>query len=281
MPELPEVETIRRGVRKLILNKKIVRVSIFCEKSFVGESKVICNAGIIDVIRRGKALIFLFQNGMAMMVHLRMTGQIIYVGKERFAGGHPSENFLVELPNNQTRVEFDFSDGSKMFFNDQRKFGFCKILKVSEIENEEFIKKLGKEPWEMTGLELYEKIKGKNAPIKAILLDQSVIAGLGNIYADETLFASGIRAERKGKDVSLDECEKIVKNARRVMEKSIESGGSTIRNYVKADGTRGDYLRLFARVYGREGEKCKKCGGIIKKTKAAGRGTYYCEECQK
>lgn len=284
MPELPEVETIRRGISKLVLNKKIIQVRILEEKSFKGEVADILNTKIVQIRRRGKALIFDLENRYSFLIHLRMTGQIIYVennrGGERFAGGHPNESFLSDLPNGQTRVIFEFREG-KMYFNDQRKFGFVKVMKTENVEKDEFIKKLGKEPWEMSGEELFLKLNKKFVQVKGALLDQTIMAGLGNIYVDETLHFAGISPMRKCCDLSKREVEDIVRGARNVMEKSLESGGSTIRNYVRADGSRGNYLDLFAKVYGREGETCEKCGEKIKKIRVAGRGTYYCERCQK
>ena len=223
-----------------------------------------------------------FQNGKSVIIHLRMTGQLIWVpeGGERFAGGHPNENFLSELPNKQTRVEIEFENG-KLFFNDQRKFGFLKVVPTEEVEEDSFIKKLAKEPWEMTGKELYEKLqRHKLAPIKTIILDQTIICGLGNIYADEALFYAGIKPTRKAGEVSGKEAEKLVEGARTVMERSLDAGGSTIRNYVKSDGTKGDYLELFAKVFNREGKECKRCGEKIKKIRVGGRGTHFCENCQ-
>ncbi len=280
MPELPEVETIRRGLLKYIVHRKIDDVEVLCEKSLVGEKEKIVGAEILGITRKGKALLVELDNGLVLMVHLRMTGQLIFLGKERFAGGHPNENFVDELPNKQTRVVFRLDDG-KLFFNDQRKFGFVKIIEKDEVENEPFIKKLAKEPWEMDGQEFFETLQKKKVTIKAALLDQNVIAGLGNIYTDETLYMTKINPKTRTDKISLAQAKEIVVAAREVMNKSIELGGSTIKNYVKADGTRGNYLDLFAKAYGREGEKCERCGGKIKKIRVAGRGTYYCEECQK
>ncbi|MBQ6147373.1 bifunctional DNA-formamidopyrimidine glycosylase/DNA-(apurinic or apyrimidinic site) lyase [Candidatus Saccharibacteria bacterium] len=282
MPELPEVETIRRGLEKRILNKKIVQVKVLEKKSFIGEAEEVLGRKIEKLGRRGKVLIIELSKGESFLIHLRMTGQLIYIGRERFAGGHPNESFVEELPNKQTRVIIEFSDGAKLFFNDQRKFGFIKVVKTEKIEEEAFIRKLGKEPWEITVEEFYEKLKRhKNSAIKAVILDQEVIAGLGNIYADEALYFSGIRPTRKAGEISKLEAKRLILGAKTVMERSLEAGGSTIKNYVKADGTRGNYLDLFAKVYGRGGEKCEKCGGEIKKIKVGGRGTHYCEECQK
>lgn len=281
MPELPEVETIKRGLEKLVLNKKIVQVDILEKKSFLGEKTSILNTKIINLRRRGKALIIDLDNKKSILVHLRMTGQLVFCGKERFGGGHPSENFVEKLPNRQTRIFLKFEDNDELFFNDQRKFGFFKIMDTDEVEKDGFIKGLGKEPWDISPKELFERIRKKNSTIKAAILDQTIIAGLGNIYADESLFFAGVRPDRKCSKLSLHEVEKIVEGAKKSMEDSLSSGGSTIRNYVKADGSRGNYLDLFANVYGKEGKKCVKCGEKIKKMRVAGRGTHYCPRCQK
>ena len=277
MPELPEVETIRRGLRGFILKKKIKRVEVLCEKSFVGEPVM----GEVMAIRRfGKALVIDLDIGKSLMIHLRMTGQLIYDGAARYAAGHPSENFVAELPNKQTRVVLEFEDGT-LYFNDQRKFGFIKVMDTDKVEEEEFIRKLAKEPWEMSGEEFYEKLmRHRNAPIKAVILDQTIICGLGNIYADESLFMAKIHPARRAGSVSRAEADLLLKSACEVMDKSIDSGGSTMRNYVKADGTRGNYLDLFAKIYHHDGEPCVRCGTIIQKTKVAGRGTHFCPQCQ-
>ena len=281
MPELPEVETIRRGLAKFILHKKIKKIDVFCEKSFQGEPSTVENHIVKGLRRFGKALIIDLNNDTSLMIHLRMTGQLIYDGKERYAAGHPSENFVDNLPNKQTRVVIKFNDGI-LYFNDQRKFGFIKIIPTAEIKNDPFIKKLAPEPWAMTPEELFEKLqKHQNSCIKATLLDQTIICGLGNIYADEALFAAGIHPERKSGSISRDEAKSLLNSARKVMEASINSGGSTMATYVKADGTRGDYLEKFAQVFRKENQPCPKCGNIIIKIRVAGRGTHICPNCQK
>ncbi|MBQ3280446.1 bifunctional DNA-formamidopyrimidine glycosylase/DNA-(apurinic or apyrimidinic site) lyase [Candidatus Saccharibacteria bacterium] len=281
MPELPEVETIKRGLSSFIVKDKIKKTTILCEKSFQGESGEIAGALIINIRRFGKALIIDLDNKNSLMIHLRMTGQLIYDGKERYAAGHPSENFVDKLPNKQTRVIFEFQNGT-LYFNDQRKFGFIKVLETKEVENDPFIKKLAKEPWQIEPEELYEKLqKHQNSPIKAVILDQTVIAGLGNIYADETLFMSQIHPKTKAGKITKQQAKEIIKNAKKVMEKSIESGGSTLKDYKKADGERGDYLDKFAQVFNRQGQKCPRCGKIIEKIRVAGRGTHICPNCQK
>ena len=222
------------------------------------------------------------------MIHLRMTGQLIYdhkksqqnSPKDRYAAGHPSDNFTDKLPNKQTRVILEFENGT-LYFNDQRKFGFIKVMTTSELENEPFIKKLALEPWEMTPEMFYEKLqKHPNSPIKAVILDQTIICGLGNIYADESLFMSNLHPAQKAGTLSKSDAEKLLISAREVMDKSIASGGSTMQTYVKADGTRGDYLDLFAQVFHKEGQPCPNCGTKIIKTKVVGRGTHICPKCQ-
>lgn len=278
MPELPEVETIRRGLSKFIVNKELKKTTILCDKSFIGKPVV----GVVKGIRRyGKALVVDIEGGWSLMIHLRMTGQLIYDGNERYAAGHPSENFVAVLPNKQTRVVLEFSDGT-LYFNDQRKFGFIKVLETNAVEEDGFIRKLAPEPWKMEVGEFCEKLwRHKNSCVKAVILDQTVVCGLGNIYADEALFSSGIHPERKCGSVTQLEAERLLMAARAVMEKSIESGGSTMATYVKADGTRGDYLEKFAQVFRREGLACPRCGKTIVKIRVAGRGTHICPNCQK
>ena len=280
MPELPEVETIKRGLSKFIMNKKLTQTDILCEKSFIGTP----TTGKITNIRRfGKALIIDLDNDKSLMIHLRMTGQLIYDGKnDRYAAGHPSENFVANLPNKQTRVILKFGDNGTLYFNDQRKFGFIKVVPTKEVENEPFIKKLAPEPWVMPPEEFYNKLqKHKNSPIKATILDQTIICGLGNIYADEALFASKIHPSKKSGSLTKKEATILLKNACKVMDESIASGGSTMATYVKADGTRGDYLEKFSQVFRREGQPCPRCKTKIVKIRVAGRGTHICPNCQK
>ncbi len=282
MPELPEVETIKRGLQGCILSKKIVQVKVFCEKSFIGLRELVVGRTVEGFRRFGKALVIDLSDGISLIIHLRMTGQLIYDGEERYAGGHPNDNFTDKLPNKQTRVVLDFGDEGKLFFNDQRKFGFIKVVPTDEVVQDKFIASLAPEPWKMEDSEFYQRLqRHSGSPVKAVILDQKVICGLGNIYADEALFYAGIRPDRKAGEVSLEEASKLLEGAREVMERSIESGGSTMATYVKADGTKGDYLRLFAQVFRREGEPCNRCGAEIIKTRVAGRGTHICPRCQK
>ena len=290
MPELPEVETIRRGLIKFIKHQSLTGTDILCAKSFIGEPA----QGTVEDIRRfGKALVIDLDTKHSLMIHLRMTGQLIYdsnnqptdhdspvTSGNRFAAGHPSDNFTANLPNKQTRVILHFGTGT-LYFNDQRKFGFIKTLPTVAVERDPFIQKLAKEPWAMSPDELYNKLqRHKNSLIKATILDQTIITGLGNIYVDEALFASGIHPERRSGTLTREETAKLLQSACDVMDKSIASGGSTMATYVKADGTKGDYLELFAQVFHRQGQPCPRCGATIQKIKVAGRGTHICPHCQ-
>ncbi len=282
MPELPEVETIRRGLDKYILGKRIKSVVILCEKSWRGLDKAkIEGQKIVLLDRRGKALLMKLENGLWLMTHLRMTGQMIFVGNEKFAAGHPDGGFTEEMPGRHTRVYFEFDDGTHLYFNDQRKFGFIKALDELGLAEDEFLRKLAPEPWDMSEDEFWARLqKHKNSLIKAVILDQHVIAGVGNIYADEGCFIAGLYPGTRVSAVSRETANKLLCGLREVMQRSIDSGGSTMKDYVRADGTKGSYLEKFAQVFRRDGEECHKCGSEIIKTRVAGRGTHYCPKCQ-
>lgn len=278
MPELPEVETIRRGLNRFILKKKLVTTQVLCEKSFIGKP---VTGMVIGLRRYGKALVIDLDSGYSLMIHLRMTGQLIYDGEERYAAGHPTDDFLDKLPNGRTRVVLGFTNGT-LYFNDQRKFGFIKTMRSAEVEEDSFIRKLAPEPWKMEPEEFYARLqRHKNSCVKAVILDQTVVCGLGNIYADEALFGAAIHPERRCGTISVLEAKKLLIAARTVMQRSIESGGSTMATYVRVDGTRGDYLEKFAQVFRREGKPCPRCGETIVKIRVAGRGTHICPQCQK
>lgn len=287
MPELPEVETVVRGLNRLILKKKIMQVKHDWPKSFPNLEKDVndfmIGAEISKVQRRGKAIIIKLNNGWALVTHLRMTGQMVYRGEENWGAGHPNDDFLNDLPNKSTRVEIDFEDQTKLFFNDQRKFGYMKLLPEPEIEELLFFQKLGPEPLEDNfTVEIFKErlLKKKNSLVKPTILDQSVIAGVGNIYADEALWRAKIHPETRIKDFSNIDFKNLHESIRFVMNKSIEKGGSTDRNYVNADGSRGNYLE-YAAVYHKNGQPCKRCGTEISKIRVGGRGTHFCENCQK
>ncbi len=282
MPELPEVETIRRGLEKYLVGKRFLKLHILCEKSFRGDPALVEGSEITAFERRGKALLIRLSNGLTIMAHLRMTGQMIYDGTERFAAGHPDESFREKMPGRFTRIYADLDDGSHLYFNDLRKFGFWAVMDELSLATDKFLTSLGPEPWDMKPGEFYEML-GRHAgsPVKAVILNQHNIAGVGNIYADEGWFYAGILPWRKCGSLSRKESDKLLEGLCKVMQASIDSGGSTMRDYVRADGTRGNYLEKFASVFRREGQECPRCGGEILKTRTAGRGTHYCGGCQK
>ncbi len=283
MPELPEVETIRRGLEKLAIHKTIREVVILCEKSFRGEVANVEGQEIVEFSRRGKALLIKLSNDYTMMIHLRMTGQLIFEAPEaeRFAAGHPDGNFTSEMPGRHTRVYFEFTDGANLFFNDLRKFGYVAVLDQKSLAADKFLQKLGPEPWDMNGDEFWNRIqKHKKSPIKAVILDQSVIAGVGNIYADEGCFYAKIFPGMPVEEIRREDSDLLLEGLCKVMQESIDSGGSTMKDYVRADGSKGSYLEKFAQVFRRDGDYCLECGEEIKKTRVVGRGTHYCPHCQ-
>jgi formamidopyrimidine-DNA glycosylase len=286
MPELPEVETIKRGLSKLIINKKIKAVSYDCQKSFPNSNHelevFVIDSSIISVHRRAKVLLIELSSGYTLMTHLKMTGQLVFRGEQRFGAGHPNDSLIGELPDKSTRVEITFYDDSRLFFNDQRKFGWIKIMPTHEVQQADFIKKLGPEPLldEFTPDIFINRIRRRsNTVIKAAILDQSVLAGVGNIYADESLWGAKIHPATRVKDVSDAELNCLYEEIRFILGLSIEKGGSTDKNYVNAEGKRGSYID-FARVFRKEGSPCSRCGTIISKTRVAQRGTHVCSTCQ-
>lgn len=287
MPELPEVETVRAGLAHLIVNRKIQLVEHDTPKSFPNSEadvkKFLFGATIIGVRRRAKVLLIDLSSQYTLVIHLKMTGQLVFRNKSiSFGAGHPNDSLVGALLDRSTRVIFSFSDGSTLFFNDQRKFGWVKLLPTLEVPNIDFMRKVGPEPLEedFSPEQFTERFQRRpNTSIKAALLDQTVVAGVGNIYADESLWAARIHPLALVKNISKIQFHSLYKELRSVMNLSISKGGSTDRNYVNAEGRRGSYIE-FANVFRREGQECKRCGSIIVKMRAAGRGTHVCPRCQ-
>lgn len=286
MPELPEVETVRCGLSRLIVGKQIMSVECLCEKSLpvaTSDVRVFINqATIKQVRRRAKMLIIDLDNDYSLLIHLKMTGQMVYRGDENWGGGHPNDSFLNSLPDRSTRVVLNLSGDNKLFFNDQRKFGWIKLYPTSQIDELPTIVKLGPEPlvsdpWP----EFLRRIRRhQSMSIKPAILDQTTIAGVGNIYADESLWLAKIHPQTKVASLTDNDLKRLLDGIIQSMTESLSAGGSTARNYVKADGSRGDYLEKFAAVYKRNDQQCKRCGHDIAKIKVAGRGSHYCPYCQ-
>ncbi|HRQ87096.1 MAG TPA: bifunctional DNA-formamidopyrimidine glycosylase/DNA-(apurinic or apyrimidinic site) lyase, partial [Candidatus Saccharibacteria bacterium] len=287
MPELPEVETVRRGLANLVVGKTIVDAAYDTEKSFPNPkdevTSFLIGASIRSIGRRAKVLLVELSSQYSLVVHLKMTGQLVYVSpSKRFGAGHPNDSLVNVLPDKSTRVTLTFSDGSQLFFNDQRKFGWMRLMPTIAVPEIDFMKKVGPEPLEdsFTAKDFAERFtRRKNTIIKAALLDQTVIAGVGNIYADEALWGAKIHPQTRVKDVSSVELKLLYKELRDVMNLAIEKGGSSNANYVNAEGKKGSYMD-FARVFRRENQACPRCGNIIIKLRAAGRGSHICPVCQ-
>ena len=302
MPELPEVEIVVRNLRMRILNKKINKINILLPRIVKSRSlkKILLGNKFVNVERIGKLIVITLERGGYLLAHLKMTGQLIYFShptsppapllrKERgtksskqiiIVGGHNDGIKPEEMPGRWIRVIFIFSDRSKLYFNDLRTFGYLRIVNSKELE---IVKsKFGVEPLgiELTLNLLKEKIKFRKTSIKALLLNQQVIAGLGNIYVDEILFAAGVMPTRVANSLKTREIKSIYNTIRPILKKAIKARGTTFNNFVDADGNIGNFVSQL-KVYGRNGKKCKKCASIIKKLKVAGRGTHYCPDCQK
>jgi formamidopyrimidine-DNA glycosylase len=287
MPELPEVETVKRGLSALIIGKKIESEAHDWPKGFPNAEadvkQFMLGASIKDVRRRAKVLLIDLDSDYTLVVHLKMTGQMVYRGEQVFGAGHPNKSLTGHLPDKSTRVEITFTDKTKLFFNDQRKFGWMRLIPTIEVENIDFFKKVGPEPLSENFLPKHfiERVRRRpNSVIKAAILDQTVIAGIGNIYADEGLWGAKVHPATRVKDLSDAKLKKLYEELRFVLNLSIEKGGSTDRNYVNAEGKKGSYLS-FARVFRREGKACPRCDTEIIKTRVAGRGTHLCPSCQK
>lgn len=287
MPELPEVETVRRGLLELIVGKTITNTeTIDSPKSFPNDGQAVeqflIGATITDVRRRAKVLLIELSTDHTLVIHLKMTGQLVFRGEQNFGAGHPNDSLIGDLPDRSTRVIIKFDDGSHLYFNDQRKFGWIKLFPTVEIPNIDFFRKVGPEPLEdsFTAEGFIPRIRRRNnTTIKAAILDQTVLAGVGNIYADESLSGAQIHPGSRVRDITDEKLAELLHEIKYVMNLSIEKGGSTDRNYVNAEGKRGSYID-FARVFRKEGQACPRCGETVEKLRVTGRGTHICPVCQ-
>lgn len=288
MPELPEVETVRAGLAELLPGHRVTSIDVETAKSFPNSDtdvqRFLVDAKVLDVQRRGKALIIELESKYSLVIHLKMTGQLVYRAESgtRFGAGHPNNSLIGELPDRSTRVTIHLN-GADLFFNDQRKFGWVRLVPTAEIPNIDFFKKLGPEPLaaDFTVDDFIARLeRRKNSGIKAVLLDQTVVAGIGNIYADEALFTAKIHPSLRVRDAPKAKLNTLFTALQDVLRLSIEKGGSSDRNYVDAKGKKGSYL-TFAQVFRREGKPCPRCGHTIVKIRVAGRGTHICPHEQK
>lgn len=271
MPELPEVETVRKKLLLKLKNKKVKELTILHNNVFEGQdiNKVvedIKGQTINDIKRRGKWLLFELDS-YYLLSHLRMEGKYLYRDIGEDIGKH-------EL------VIFNIDNEFELRYKDVRKFGKMYLVSKDKL-SESKLSTLGYEPWDkdLNSEYLLSKYKNKSIPIKSILLDQSIIVGIGNIYADEILFLSKINPHKKGKDITEKECSLIISNTKKVLDKAIEEGGTTIRSYTSEEGVSGLFQHSL-NVHKREGEKCLLCKTVIKRDKIGGRSSYYCPNCQ-
>ncbi len=287
MPELPEVETVRLGLIKLLVGHTVVSEVHDTPKGFPNSpndvGQFLIGAKVTDVRRRAKVLLIDLDTDYTLVIHLKMTGQIVYRGADNFGAGHPNDSLIGRLPDKSTRVQLILNNNAVLYFNDQRKFGWMRLIPTIEVPNIDFMKKVGPEPLEddFTPEVFIGRLqRRKNTTIKAAVLDQTVLAGIGNIYADESLWGAKIHPETRVKDVPQNMLKKLFTEIQYVLRLSIEKGGSTDRNYVNAEGKRGSYID-FARVFRKEGTPCPRHPDTkIIKIKVAARGTHICPKCQ-
>lgn len=290
MPELPEVEVIRLFLKANLIGKTISKLEILTPKSFIGDPKKVINQQITKFTRTGKQLSLHLENNLILLFHLKMTGQIIYWPPLSRGGpegggvfGHPTpKEDKTVLPNKSTRLYFIFSDGSKLFFNDQRKFGWVKLLNKDELT--EFQQDLGIDILSprFTPKYFYQQLQTTSRPIKSVLLDQTKFAGIGNIYANDALFLAKIHPNTHSNKISSKKALFLSQSLIKIMKDSIKSGGSTAKDnkYIHPDGSTGLHQFNF-QVYQRSGQPCLICKTPIKKIKIGGRSTFYCPQCQK
>lgn len=291
MPELPEVETIKNGLSRFVLFKEIKNVFLIDLKLFSGaesDLKKLKKDKISKIERFGKAIVFFFEkNKKKMIIHLKMTGQLVYFLQEKnnssilTAGGHSEKKQKnLEIKDfKHLRFKISFTDNSFLALNDTRRFAYLKLL--NDVDLEEMKNKIGLEPLssDFSLKSFLNILEAKKKNVKAFLLDQKYVSGIGNIYADEVLFASKISPFRSVDSLSDKEKKIIYQNIKRILKLAVKKKGTTFNDYVDASGQSGGFWPLL-KVYGRKGEKCKTCSGLIIKTKLAGRGTHYCPKCQ-
>jgi formamidopyrimidine-DNA glycosylase len=266
MPELPEVETIKRELEKTVLGKKITEVCVhhplvIRQPGLEKFKRGLTGASIKNILRKAKVLILELSNGKALVVHLKMTGQLIYPGDGK-----------------KSRVSFRLSEGKNLDFNDQRLFGELRLMDDWHVFK--FIQGLGPEPFDLTVEKFKDILTKKKTKIKPLLMDQSFISGIGNLYAAEALFRAKIHPERSAQDLSDKEKGLLFRGIREVLREAIKYGGSSVDDYVQLSGKPGGYAP-YHKVYGREGKLCLVCKTPIKRIALGGRGTYFCPRCQK
>ncbi|MDQ3075785.1 MAG: bifunctional DNA-formamidopyrimidine glycosylase/DNA-(apurinic or apyrimidinic site) lyase [bacterium] len=299
MPELPEVENLRIGLEKAILGQKVLQVEVRNTKIVSGKGNIrtaskgkaeefakgLRGEKFTTVKRRAKNLIFELTHDKIILAHLKMTGQFAYrasTGKKNVTGGHPIEISESTLPNKHTHIIFKLEKGT-LYYNDTRKFGYVVYFKdKTTFEKENHFKKLGLEPLDKDFSLLYlaEKLKSKKSKIKAVLMSQDVVVGVGNIYTDESLFEAGVLPTRNASSLTKKEVEKLHSAITRILKKAIQVGGSSVATYRLLDESQGNYAREH-KVYGKAGKDCPNCRKPLQKVLIQTRTTVFCPRCQK
>lgn len=275
MPELPEVETIVRGAKEKLVGKTIKDVEIRWAKTVSDKpeefKKLVSKAKITGARRRGKIIILDLSNDYSLIIHLKLTGQLIYQDTQ-------------PLPHKYTQVIFEFTDGSHLFFNDLRKFGWLRAISTPGVEEVKEVKNLGIEPTDKNfTLEYFKNLlkKRAKAKIKLLLMDQTLISGIGNIYANEILWEAGVDPRRPAGSLSEKETQAIYQAIPKILAIALKLGGSSENTYVRLDGSKGNFMD-YAKVYQKAGKSCvRKDGGIIQRITVSGRGTFFCPKHQK
>ena len=273
MPEKPEVMTVVKSLKTKIIDKTITGCNIYWDNIIAYPTssefkKKIINQKINDITTRGKFIVISLDN-YSLLIHLRMEGKFMF----RKVG---------DPINKHEHVEFILDKDISFRYHDVRKFGKMYLIDIDDTYKVKPLSELGLEYYDdnLNKEYLYNKLKYLKIPIKTALLDQSIITGIGNIYDDEILFMSGINPNRNSNSITLDECDKIIKNTKIVLDRAVELGGTTIKSFTSEEGVHGLFQNELL-VHGKGGSPCPKCGNILLKTKIGGRGTHYCEKCQK
>ncbi len=281
MPELPEVETIIRKLHQHIVGKTIAKVQLLHPKSLHGEANTLQGKVIQDVSRRAKIIRVQLPRELNILIHLKMTGQLIYTDPTtRIGGGHPTDDWVDALPSSHTRIIAHLDDAATLYFNDQRLFGWWKIMDDAQVEVE--FARLGLDIIDprLSAQDLFTAFQRTAMPVKVALMDTRFVSGVGNIYACDALNLARINPWRPAKSLTKTEASRLFDAAQSVIRLGIELGGATIHDYRDVDGFAGRYQDEVL-AYGREGSPCFNCGAKLVKKKLAGRGTYFCQVCQK
>lgn len=282
MPELPEVETIKKKLAELLIGQEISAIKVQHPKSFLGQSQDLVGLAISHINRKAKIIQLDFSSSpLHLLIHLKMTGQLIYVDKkQKIGGGHPTTSWINDLPGKHTRIIINFNKKSQLFFNDMRIFGWFKLVPDSLLDQEYLHYGPDINDPSLTSNYLAKQFSRRSIPIKSALMMNSIVSGLGNIYASESLFRAGILPARPAKSLSQKEIEKLLTVSQLVINEAIELGGTTFDGkYVHVDGGSGEYQNKLL-IYQQAGKSCPNCGSEIKRIKLGGRSSFYCESCQ-